>query len=179
MYRIPVIKVKNNETGKTHIVGLDKHDALSIDENGGIQYENLQTCETTEKGFQENENDGYTFEAKDYEDFGRQYIEFVTLEEFIAMVNPGFDFKPITEPPVGEPEEVSPPASPVIYSEKQLLLSVGDCIDCLKWKIDEETENEIYQATITKVSATDITVSTKDFYGVDIAFADILNWDEL
>lgn len=52
--RIPIIRVMDNFSGHIHIVGDDKHDRLYIDEDGQLQYINLQVCEGTKY-------DGYSF----------------------------------------------------------------------------------------------------------------------
>ena len=44
---IPLIKIKDKTCGNIRIVGTSSHDELSIDENGHIQYYNLQNGEGT------------------------------------------------------------------------------------------------------------------------------------
>ena len=39
---MPIIRVVDVASGNTHIVGTDLHDRLYLDENGQIQYENIQ-----------------------------------------------------------------------------------------------------------------------------------------
>jgi len=83
--RFPIIIVRDNDTGKEHIVGTDHHDSLWIDEEtGGIHYLNLQCCEGTTK------YDGKsTFEFVGVEsDFLYQSeIRFVTFAELMRIYN--------------------------------------------------------------------------------------------
>lgn len=46
-----LIFVRDKETGYIHIVGTDQHDRLYLDENGNIQYLNLQSGGTTEGNY--------------------------------------------------------------------------------------------------------------------------------
>lgn len=43
----PIIKVRDKSNGEVHTVGTDSHDMLYIDDNGCIQYYNLQNGEGT------------------------------------------------------------------------------------------------------------------------------------
>lgn len=84
--RVPIIKVKDRWSGRTHIVGTNCHDWLHI-VNGHIDYYNLQNGDGTEfidKGLPANE--GYEF-CGTYDDYrGEAYIEFVELDDFITIM---------------------------------------------------------------------------------------------
>lgn len=63
--RFPVIEVIDNASGHRRIVGIDSHDVLHLDENsGGIQYFNLQCCESTERIRGKKDTEGFTFAAE-------------------------------------------------------------------------------------------------------------------
>lgn len=47
-----LIYVKDKETGYIHIVGTDQHDRLYLDDDGNIQYMNLQNGGTTEGNYE-------------------------------------------------------------------------------------------------------------------------------
>ena len=47
-----LIYVKDKETGYIHIVGTDQHDRLYLDDDGNIQYMNLQNGGTTEGDYE-------------------------------------------------------------------------------------------------------------------------------
>lgn len=47
---VPIICVRFNLTGGVHIVGTNQHDRLYLDENGQIQYENIQCMGGTKDG---------------------------------------------------------------------------------------------------------------------------------
>lgn len=68
---IPVIKVVDKTNGSIHIVGTDTHDKLYIDENGAMQYYNLQNGEGTRGDYE------FVYKSDEY----WEYIEFVTFEE--------------------------------------------------------------------------------------------------
>ena len=81
--RIPIIKVRS-EDGYEHIVGENPHDMLYVDENGALQYHNIQCCDGTGPG------GGYTFVGisageDEYSVTGRPEIEFVTMDELVEM----------------------------------------------------------------------------------------------
>lgn len=81
--RIPLIKVKS-EDGHEHIVGENPHDLLYIDENGALQYHNIQCCDGTGLSGR------YTFvgisAGEDEQSVtGRPEIEFVTINRLIDM----------------------------------------------------------------------------------------------
>lgn len=81
--RIPIIKVRSKD-GHEHIVGEYQHDILYIDENGALQYHNIQCCDGTGSG------GGYSFVGiaageEEYSVTGRSEIEFVTIDELVEM----------------------------------------------------------------------------------------------
>lgn len=47
-----LIYVRDKQTGYIHIVGTDQHDRLYLDDNGNIQYMNLQNGGTTEEDYE-------------------------------------------------------------------------------------------------------------------------------
>lgn len=47
---MPIIRVTDNADGTTHIVGTNKHDRLYLDEDGCIQYINIQCMAGTASG---------------------------------------------------------------------------------------------------------------------------------
>lgn len=82
--------VIDNETKAVHQVGTDSHDALLIDENGGIQYYNLQCgCGTNTFG---RYNPTYSFcnskgEIPEFEEFAAaKVLEFETDTENYASL---------------------------------------------------------------------------------------------
>ena len=76
--RIPIIKIKDDNGQRVHIVGSDIHDSLYIDNKGRIAYRNLQNGGGLD--------DWYKFTAdkaiidSPYQD--EMIIEFVTMAEF-------------------------------------------------------------------------------------------------
>lgn len=48
----PLIKVRNTDTGETHVVGTSHHDYLCVTEDGTITYVNLQNCGTIGDGYE-------------------------------------------------------------------------------------------------------------------------------
>ena len=76
---IPIIKVHDTQTGRTHIVGTNSHDTLYIDDKGTIQYYNLQNGEGT-KG-------DYQFVGEPSGEYGPGLfdIEFVSVEDLLEI----------------------------------------------------------------------------------------------
>lgn len=83
---IPVIRVRNNNTGYSHIVGSNTHDALVSDGNV-IWYFSHQGGTTREGDEKTHEFDMFRPDV-DYLD---PYIEFVTLEEWIKLSEQDID----------------------------------------------------------------------------------------
>ena len=73
---IPIIKVTDNDTNTTHIVGTDSHDCLII-ENNALHYYNLQ-CGCGGETFK--------FVGRQDELYGAT-VEMVTFEEFVKLYN--------------------------------------------------------------------------------------------
>ena len=74
----PIIKIHDRATDDTRIIGIDSHDALYINDCGGIHYRNLQNSEGTGK------YEDYSFVGtKRDEHYPWIEIEFVSLEEAI------------------------------------------------------------------------------------------------
>jgi hypothetical protein len=48
----PLIKVRNTDTGETHVVGTNHHDYLYVTEDGTISYVNLQNYGTIGDGYE-------------------------------------------------------------------------------------------------------------------------------
>lgn len=80
---IPIITVQTDNY--EHIVGTNSHDVLYVDEaTGGIQYFNMQSCETTKRY---NKNPSVCFKTEpmeEYDVFGPE-IKFVTIEELMEI----------------------------------------------------------------------------------------------
>lgn len=76
---IPIIKVKDRHSGKEHIVGVNSHDALII-ENNTISYLNRQCYVGTNSG--NSQEDGYDFIGTDYGD-GLLSVEMWDIEQVI------------------------------------------------------------------------------------------------
>lgn len=77
---IPIIKVKDGDY--EHIVGTNSHDVLYVDdENGGIQYLNVQCCEGTKK-YDGKQTMQFVGEAGYFEDM---QVQFVTVEELVGL----------------------------------------------------------------------------------------------
>lgn len=91
-----LIYVKDKETGYIHIVGTDQHDRLYLDDDGNIQYMNLQNGGTTEEDYEfvldeqgHNQND-LTFTKEEQEKYGLSnmddYFNSMDLETFMNSV---------------------------------------------------------------------------------------------
>lgn len=80
--RIPVIRIRDKDTGTLRMVGTDHHDVLEIDtETGGIHYVNLQCLESTRNYDGESTFDFVGVEIADEGVF----VNFVSLEEFVNL----------------------------------------------------------------------------------------------
>lgn len=80
--RIPIIRIRDKDTGILRMVGTDHHDVLEIDpETGGIHYVNLQCLESTRKYDGEST---FEFVGIEIADEG-VFVDFVSLEEFINL----------------------------------------------------------------------------------------------
>lgn len=80
--RVPVIRIRDKDTGSLRMVGTDRHDFLEIDpETGGIHYVNLQCLESTRKYDGESTIEFVGVEISDEGVF----IDFVSFEEFINL----------------------------------------------------------------------------------------------
>lgn len=84
--RFPVIEVIDNASGHRRIVGIDSHDVLHLDEkSGGIQYFNLQCCESTERIHGKKDTAGFTFAAELEEWSVYPEIKMVSFEELCEI----------------------------------------------------------------------------------------------
>lgn len=93
-----LIYVKDKETGYIHIVGTDQHDRLYLDENGNIQYLNLQNGGTTEGNYdyefvldeQGHNQDNLTFTEEEQATYGLSnmddYFNSIDLEMYVDSV---------------------------------------------------------------------------------------------
>lgn len=93
-----LIYVKDKETGYIHIVGTDQHDRLYLDENGNIQYLNLQNGGTTEGNYdyefvldeQGHNQDNLTFTEEEQATYGLSnmddYFNSIDLEMYMDSV---------------------------------------------------------------------------------------------
>lgn len=91
-----LIYVRDKDTGYIHLVGTDQHDRLYLDENGNIQYLNLQNGGSTEGDYEfvldeqgHNQND-LTFTKEEQEKYGLSnmddYFNSMDLETFMNSV---------------------------------------------------------------------------------------------
>lgn len=90
-----LIYVKDKETGYIHIVGTDQHDRLYLDDNGNIQYMNLQNCGTTEGDYefvldeQGHNQNNLTFTKEEQEKYGLSnmddYFNSIELETYMDL----------------------------------------------------------------------------------------------
>lgn len=81
--RVPIIKVRSRD-GHEHIVGESPHDLLYIDENGCLQYLNIQCCAGTGGRNAEYTFTGTNAKEGEYSVTGRPEVEFVTLAVLTA-----------------------------------------------------------------------------------------------
>ena len=90
-----LIYVKDKETGYIHIVGTDQHDRLYLDDDGNIQYMNLQNCGTTEGDYefvldeQGHNQSNLTFTKEEQEKDGLSnmddYFDSIDLETYMDL----------------------------------------------------------------------------------------------
>lgn len=90
-----LIYVRDKDTGYIHLVGTDQHDRLYLDENGNIQYLNLQNGGTTEGDYefvldeQGHNQDNLTFTEEEQEKYGLSniddYFNSMDLETFMDL----------------------------------------------------------------------------------------------
>lgn len=75
----PVIKVRDKDHNRVHIVGTDSHDSLYVDkETGGLHYHNMHNGEGTGEG------GSYEF-AETIDGFITAEIEFVSFEQLMEI----------------------------------------------------------------------------------------------
>ena len=90
-----LIYVKDKETGYIHIVGADQHDRLYLDDDGNIQYMNLQNGGTTECDYefvldeQGHNQSNLTLTKEEQEKYGLSnmddYFNSIDLELYIDL----------------------------------------------------------------------------------------------
>lgn len=92
-----LIYVKDKETGYIHIVGTNQHDRLYLDDDGNIQYMNLQNGGTTEGNYdyefvldeQGHNQDNLTFTEEEQATYGLSnmddYFKSIDLETFMDL----------------------------------------------------------------------------------------------
>lgn len=90
-----LIYVKGKETGYIHIVGTDQHDRLYLDDDGNIQYMNLQNGGTTEEDYefvldeQGHNQNNLTFTKEEQEKYGLSnmddYFNSIELETYMDL----------------------------------------------------------------------------------------------
>lgn len=90
-----LIYVKDKETGYIHIVGTDQHDRLYLDDNGNIQYMNLQNGGTTEGDYefvldeQGHNQNNLTFTEEEQATYGLSnmgdYFDSIDLETYMDL----------------------------------------------------------------------------------------------
>lgn len=93
-----LIYVRDKDTGYIHIVGTDQHDRLYLDENGNIQYLNLQNGGTTDGNYdyefvldeQGHNQNNLTFTEEEQATYGLSnmddYFNSMDLETFMNSV---------------------------------------------------------------------------------------------
>ena len=79
--RFPIIKVRDKDSGRTHIVGTNPHDTLVHNKDtGSLEYYNLQNgCGTPAT---------YEFMAGDYVPMLGCPVEFITAQELLELIKP-------------------------------------------------------------------------------------------
>lgn len=90
-----LIYVKDKETGYIHIVGTKQHDRLYLDNDGNIQYMNLQNGGTTEEDYefvldkQGHNQNNLTFTKEEQEKYGLSnmddYFNSIELETYMDL----------------------------------------------------------------------------------------------
>ena len=90
-----LIYVKDKEIGYIHIVGTDQHDRLYLDDDGNIQYMNLQNGGTTEEDYefvldeQGHNQNNLTFTKEEQEKYGLSnmddYFNSIELETYMDL----------------------------------------------------------------------------------------------
>lgn len=90
-----LIYVRDKQTGYIHIVGTDQHDRLYLDDNGNIQYMNLQNCGTTEGDYefvldeQGHNQNNLTYTKEEQEKYGLSnmddYFDSIDLETYMDL----------------------------------------------------------------------------------------------
>lgn len=90
-----LIYVKDKETGYIHIVGTNQHDRLYLDDDGNIQYMNLQNGGTTEEDYefvldeQGHNQNNLTFTKEEQEKYGLSnmddYFNSIELETYMDL----------------------------------------------------------------------------------------------
>lgn len=90
-----LIYVRDKQTGYIHIVGTDQHDRLYLDDNGNIQYMNLQNCGTTECDYefvldeQGHNQNNLTYTKEEQEKYGLSnmddYFDSIDLETYMDL----------------------------------------------------------------------------------------------
>lgn len=90
-----LIYVRDKQTGYIHIVGTDQHDRLYLDDNGNIQYMNLQNGGTTEEGYefvldeQGHNQNNLTYTEEEQEKYGLSnmddYFNSIDLETYMDL----------------------------------------------------------------------------------------------
>lgn len=90
-----LIYVKDKETGYIHIVGTDQHDRLYLNDDGNIQYMNLQNGGTTEEDYefvldeQGHNQNNLTFTKEEQEKCGLSnmddYFNSIKLETYMDL----------------------------------------------------------------------------------------------
>ena len=73
----PIIRIKDTDNGREHIVGTDTHDSLYINGNGRIAYTNLQNGGGLD--------DWYEFVGSQSEYSAFPVVEFVTFEGLMKL----------------------------------------------------------------------------------------------
>jgi hypothetical protein len=94
LMKFPVIRVKDKQSGHTHIVGTDAHDSLYISDGRVIGYYNMQNGDGT--------CGGYSFNGIESEYDDCPQVEFVTLERLLAIVREQAELSAETEKAIRE-----------------------------------------------------------------------------
>lgn len=78
----PIIKIKSRGGNRSHIVGMNSHDVLYVDDDGSLQYLNAQCMAGTKYG-------EFVFDVEmpsEYTLTGRPEIKFVDFDTLLSMM---------------------------------------------------------------------------------------------
>ena len=79
--QFPLIRVRDKDNGREHIVGTDTHDSLYIDDDGSLHYHNYQNGE----GSGASRKYAYEFVGAGAEWAERPQIEFIEIDKLLDI----------------------------------------------------------------------------------------------